>query len=176
MHYYHAMASTVTERPTRRTPSPVRERFWFQAVVVVVALAAFALIASKLVHRDVVTGWQVVATCSAGTVPSAVTVTTGLDPSSCAAPATARAPLRGWPVVPVVLPASAGLDPDITAVSSDTRARTFHIDYAAAPFTSTTAGGAVIVFVEVPPTSLPAAPFTVAGAGGPVTVTSVQGG
>jgi hypothetical protein len=75
-----------------------------------------------------------------------------------------------------VLPASAGLDPDITAVSSDTRARTFHIDYAAAPFTSTTAGGAVIVFVEVPPTSLPAAPFTVAGAGGPVTVTSVQGG
>ena len=169
-------ATETTERPVDPASSPVRERFWFQGVVVVVALAAFALLATRFVHRDVVSGWQVVATCPAGPAATSGVVRTTLDTSACATPPTDPGTGRGWPIVPVVLPAAAGLDPAITTVSSDTRTRTFRVDYAAPSASVPNAGGTVIVFVEVPPAALPATPFTVQGASGPVTVTSVQTG
>lgn len=172
------MTTTATEPAAGRAATPLRERFWFQAVVVVLALAAFAVVATRLVHRDVVSGWNVLATCPAAAQASStlITVSTAPDTSQCAVPPTSTAHGRGWPVVPVVLPAAAGLDPSITKVSSDTRTRTVHVEYAVPSTAAGSTGGTVVAFVEVPPTALPDVPFTVEGANGPVTVSSVVSG
>ena len=55
------------------TPAPgVRDRFWFQALAVVVLLAALGLIVARSSHTDVVQGWAVLASCPApaGTAPA----------------------------------------------------------------------------------------------------------
>jgi hypothetical protein len=168
--------TTTTERPADAVRSPLRDRFWFQALVVVAALALFALVAARLVHRDVVAAWAVVASCPAGPVASSIEVGTVLDTAGCATAPTSTGPTRGWPILPVVLPAAAGLEPEITAVSSDPRTRTVHVDYAAPSAAASSVGGTVLVFVEVPPTALPGTPFTLEGATGPVTVTAVRTG
>jgi len=152
---------------------PLRERFWFQSLVVVLAVVAFVAVVAHVVRGDVVAGWQVVATCPAAAGASPAVVTTSVDASACAAAPTRRATSHGWPVVPVALPASAGLDPRITRVLSDRQARTFRLEYAVASSASEPSGGTVLVFVEVPPGSVPDAPFTIEGSTGPVTVTIV---
>jgi hypothetical protein len=152
----------------------LRDRFWFQALAVLVILATIVLLVLRLGHREVVQDWQLIATCpaEAGTAPS--TVSTTLDTSDCATTPSRSVSGRGWPIVPFVLPAAAGLDPAITAVRSDDRARTLRLEYkdAGSVAATTTAEGVVLAFVEVPPNDIPPAPYTIEGASGPVTVTS----
>lgn len=155
------------------TEAGIRDRFWFQALVVVVILGVVGLLVVRFGHRDVVQNWQLLATCpaDAGTAPN--TVTTTLDTSDCATTPSHSVSGRGWPIVPFVLPASAGLDPSITAVRSDDRTRTLRVDYTSEDaFPDDIAAGVVIAFVEVPPGDIPPAPYTIQGASGPVTVTT----
>lgn len=155
----------------------VRDQFWFQALVIVAIVAVIGLLVLRLGHRDVVQSWQLLATCpaDAGTAPN--TVTTRLDTSACATAPSHSVSGRGWPIVPFVLPAAAGLDPTITTVRSDAKTRTMRIEYKdqSASSTSTT-DGVVLAFVEVPPDDIPTVPFAIEGASGPVTVTSAPVG
>jgi hypothetical protein len=151
----------------------VRDRFWFQAFAVLVIVGAIGLLVVRFGHRDVVQNWQLIATCpaEAGTAPN--TVTTTLDTSDCATTPSRSVSGRGWPIVPFVLPATAGLDPSITAVHSDDNTRTLRVEYKdEGSMSSTTAAGVVLAFVEVPPSDIPPAPYVIEGASGPVTVTS----
>lgn len=151
----------------------IRDRFWFQALAVVAILGVIGLLVVRLGHRDVVQNWQLLATCPAdsGTAPN--TVTTTLDTSDCGTTPSHSVSGRGWPIVPFVLPASAGLDPAITTVRSDQKTRTLRVEYKDAVSTSTsTTAGVVLAYIEVPPNDIPTAPFTIEGASGPVTVTS----
>ena len=55
------------------SPAPgVRDRFWYQALAVVVLLAALGLMVARSSHTDVVQGWAVLASCPApaGTAPA----------------------------------------------------------------------------------------------------------
>jgi hypothetical protein len=151
----------------------VRERFWFQALAVVVLLAAFGLILLRVSHRDVVQDWAVLASCPApaGTAPA--TVSTTLDTSACATTPSHSVSGRGWPIVPFVVSDAGGVDPTITAVHSDKAARTMSVDYDAPTAATAPGHGVVLVFVEVPFESLPATPFTIDGASGPVSVSSL---
>ncbi|MFN8157889.1 MAG: hypothetical protein U0R68_10750 [Candidatus Nanopelagicales bacterium] len=150
----------------------VRDRFWFQALAVVVVLLVIGLVVTRFTRRDVVQNWQVLATCPAepGTAPA--TVTLALDPVDCASTPGHTLPGRGWPIVPFVLPATVGLEPRITKVLSDPRTRVMRLEYDA---TTSTEGvtGVVLVYVEMPESELPATPFTIEGASGAVTVSSV---
>lgn len=151
----------------------VRDRFWFQALAVLVVVAAVGVLVVRFGHRDVVQHWQLIATCpaDAGTAPN--TVSTTLDTSDCATTPSHSVSGRGWPIVPFVLPATAGLDPAITAVHSDDKSRTLWVEYKDEGVASTTtAAGVVLAFVEVPPGDIPPAPYVIEGAAGPVTVTS----
>lgn len=153
----------------------VRDRFWFQLLLVVLLVAGLVLAVTRFAHRDVVQGWQVLAACPAdpGTAPA--TVTTTLDTSACATAPSHAVSGRGWPIVPFVLPADAGLDPSVTTVVSDRRTRTMRAEYQPATGPVADAGrGVVLVFVEVPAEDLPATPFTIEGASGPVTVTAAS--
>lgn len=159
--------------PTTARRDGVRDRFWFQALVVVAIVAGIGLIATRSVHRDVVQNWQVLASCpaEAGTKPA--TVSTTLDTSDCATTPSHSVSGRGWPIVPFVLPASAGLDPAITKVLSDSKTRVLSVEYGTGTDTSPdTATGVVLVFIEVPPSDIPDVPYTIKGASGPVTVTT----
>lgn len=155
----------------------MRDRFWFQALAVVVIVGGIVALVSRVGHRDVVQNWELLATCpaEAGTAPS--TVSTRLDTSDCATTPSRSVSGRGWPIVPFVLPANAGLDPTITSVHSDDRNRTLRVEYRNEVTTApTTADGVVLAFVEVPPDDIPQAPYTIQGASGPVTVTSAPSG
>lgn len=100
-------------------------------------------------------------------------MTTTLDTADCATTPSHSTSGRGWPIVPFVLPASAGLDPSITTVRSDQKTRIMRLEYKEqGTASSSTTAGVVLAFVEVPPNDIPTAPFTIQGASGPVTVTS----
>jgi hypothetical protein len=160
------------QNPSTTAPRDgLRDRFWFQALVVVAIVAGIALIASRSSHRDVVQNWLVIAACpaEAGTAPN--TVSTTLDTSDCATTPSHSVSGRGWPIVPFVLPASAGLDPAITNVHSDSKTRVLSVEYGSDAATDS-GTGVVIVFVEVPPSDIPEVPYTIKGASGAVTVTT----
>jgi len=156
--------------PTSGGPG-ARDRFWFQALAVVVIVVAIGALVVRFGHGDVVQDWQLIATCPAaeGTAPS--TVSTTLDTSDCATNPSHSVSGRGWPIVPFVLPATAGLEPTITIVRSDDRARTMRVEYKGDGAIAAGAG-VVLAFIEVSPGDLPPVPFTIEGASGPVTVTS----
>ena len=172
------VAAMVEHAPSATAVSPapahgVRDRFWFQALAVVLLLAVFGLIVVRVSHRDVVQNWEVLASCPApaGTAPA--TVTTTLDTSACGTTPSHSVSGRGWPIVPFVVSDAAGVDPVITQVHSDKTARTMSVDYDAPTATTASGQGVVLVFIEVPLDSLPSTPFAIEGASGPVTVTSV---
>jgi hypothetical protein len=151
----------------------IRDRFWFQALAVVVIVGVLALVAIRLVHHDVVEDWLVLASCPAATGTAPATVSSSLDTSDCATAPTHSVSGRGWPIVPFVLPASAGLDPTITKVLSDPKVRTLSVEYdSQANATAGTGDGVVLVFIEIPAESVPGVTYTIEGASGPVTVTS----
>lgn len=136
----------------------LRDHPWFPVVAAVVLLVLIGLAVTRVVRHDVVAGWQVLATCP--TTDGAVVASTSSTPdtTACTAPPTDSADARGWPVVATVLPPSAGQQPDVTQVRVDKAHRTVVLDYRP--------GGAAsdsprIVFVEVPPSALPATPVTV---------------
>lgn len=164
---------TVVPDGQPRGASGFRDRFWFQALAVLVVLVAIAVLVTRFGRRDVVQNWQLIATCPAapGTAPN--TVSTTLDTSDCATTPSHSVSGRGWPIVPFVLPGTAGLDPSITGVHSDDKTRTLRLEYkdGGSAVTSTTTD-VVLAFVEVPPSDIPPAPYTIEGASGPVTVTS----
>jgi hypothetical protein len=152
------MTMTTGRQAHRRTD--VRDHPWFPMLAVAALLVVFGVVVVRVVHRDVVQGWALLATCSApaGSVPASVR--TSLDTSVCASDPSSGAPLRGWPVVAAVLPASAGDAPTITRVRADAAARTVSLDYRAG---GAPVDGEVVVFVEVPPSVVPPAPVTVTG-------------
>jgi len=167
---------SATAAPAGHATAPrLRDRFWYQALAVVVVLVVFGLIVARVSHHDVVQNWAALASCPApaGTAPT--TVTTTLDTSPCGTTPSHSVSGRGWPIVPFVVSDAAGVDPVITKVHSDKTARTMRVDYDAptAATASASGQGVILVFVEVPLDSLPATPFTIDGASGPVTVSSV---
>jgi hypothetical protein len=151
----------------------IRDRFWFQALAVVAIVGVLVLVVARFAHHDVVQNWEVLATCPAETGTAPATVSTSLDTSDCATTPSHSVSGRGWPIVPFVLPASAGLDPTITKVLSDPKARTLRVEYGSeADASSVTSDGVVLVFIEIPAANLPDVPYTIEGASGPVTVTT----
>jgi hypothetical protein len=152
-----SMAVVTGSRPTTGRRD-LRDRDWFPLVAALGIVVVLCLVVTRVVRHDVVTGWQVLATCAAPADAVVPSVSASLDTSECsAAPADADQG-RGWPVVAALLPASAGEQPDITRVRADKTAHTVVLDYRPSGATSSTAR---IVFVEVPPGSLPDTPVTV---------------
>lgn len=136
----------------------LRDRGWFPVVAVLGIVVVLGLVVARVVRHDVVTGWQVLATCAAPAGAVVPSVSASLDTSACTTAPDDPDAGRGWPVVAAVLPASAGEQPDITRVRADKSAHTVVLDYRPSGATSSTAR---IVFVEVPPGSLPDTPVTV---------------
>lgn len=163
---------TATQAPPE-VHRDLRDSIWFRAGVVVVIVAALALLATRALHRDVVNGWEVLATCPAASDAAAPAVSSSVDAAACRQAPVEILDARGWPVLAVTLPASAGTDPTITRVRSDKAARTVKVEYDAGGSRS---DADALVFIEVPRSSLPDVPFSVEGAHGPVVVTSVPSG
>ena len=159
--------------PNAQPRASLRDRFWVQALVVVAIVAGIALVATRVGHREVVQNWLVLASCPADAGTKPATVSTTLDTSDCATTPSHSVSGRGWPIVPFVLPASAGLDPAITKVLSNSQTRVLSVEHGSGTDIGVdTATGVVLVFIEVPPSDIPAVPYTIQGASGPVTVTT----
>lgn len=144
--------------PDRAKGRDLRDRGWFPLVAGLALLLVLGLVVVRVVRHDVVAGWQVLATCPApaDAVPPSVSAT--LDTSACSAAPSETVDSRGWPVVATLLPASAGETPDVTRLRADKAAHTVVVDYRAS---GTPSSSAHLVFVEVPPGSLPDTPVTV---------------
>ena len=151
------MAVVTGSRPTTGRHD-LRDRGWFPVVAALGIVVVLCLVVTRVVRHGVVTGWRVLATCPAPAGTVVPSVSASLDTSDCTAAPDGPDEGRGWPVVAAVLPASAGAQPDITRVRADKAARTVVLDYRPSGATSSTAR---IVFVEVPPGSLPSTPVTV---------------
>lgn len=154
--------------PTSDRPG-ARDRFWFQALAVVVIVVAIGVLVVRFGHGDVVQNWQLIATCPAeeGTAPS--TVSTSLDTSDCATNPSHSVSGRGWPISSLSLPRRASSPP--SPPSAPTTGPTMRVEYKGDGATAAGAG-VVLAFIEVSPSDLPPVPFTIEGASGPVTVTS----
>ena len=147
---------------------------WIRIVVVVAVVVALVLVVARFVKKDVVTNWEVLASCSIVTDVGLVRVSATLDMSACLTEPIDPGIPRDWPIVTFVLPPEVGADPTITGITSDDTKRTMSIAYDGAPRSEgTQTGGHVLVFVEVPPGEVPPAPFTVLDAAGSTTVTAV---
>ncbi|HET7902668.1 MAG TPA: hypothetical protein VFL59_15905 [Candidatus Nanopelagicales bacterium] len=150
----------LTTQTPARVRTDVRDRPWFTALVVGALIVGFGVLVVRVVHRDVVQGWTLLATCSApaGAVPAAVS--TSLDASVCDTDPRTSGDARGWPVVAAVLPGSAGDAPAVTRVRTDSSGRTVTLEYRAG---GAPVEGEVVAFVELPPGDVPPTPVTVTG-------------
>ena len=147
---------------------------WIRIVLIVAVVVALVLVVARFAKKDVVTNWEVLASCSTVTDVGADRVSLTLDMSACLTEPTDPGIPRGWPIVTFVLPPELGPEPTITGIRSDGTQRTMSIAYDGAPRSEgTQTGGHVLVFVEVPPGEVPPAPFTVLDAAGSTTVTAV---
>jgi hypothetical protein len=147
---------------------------WIQVVAVVAVVVVFGFVVVRFVKKDAVSHWEVVAACATSTAVPAARVSTSVDTSICTGPPPEVGQLRGWPIVTFVLPVGAGLDPRITRVTADDKSRTVTIGYdTASTSADVSPGERVLVFIEVPPDSLPATPFDLTDAAGTTTVESV---
>lgn len=158
----------TTHDPVAHSPG-----FWRGAGILVVVVLLVAGIA-RFMRQDVVTGWRMLASCTAAQDVHIQTVTTSLTTDACTGTPTRRDVGRGWPVVAFALPSSAGTKPTIRAVRSDAGSRTMWLEYDVRG-DGRAGSDVVLAFVEVPPTQLPPLPFTVRGATGLVTVATVPG-
>jgi hypothetical protein len=148
----------VDSGTTQRASRDLRDRSWFPAVAALAILLVLGVLIARVVRHGVVTDWKLLATCAApaGAVPAAVS--DAVDASPCSGPVTTVDDGRGWPVVAAVLPPSAGSSPEVTRVRSDDRARTITLDYRPS---ATAASQSVVVYVEVPPSTVPGSPVSV---------------
>jgi hypothetical protein len=152
--------AVVTESSPREHHD-LRDRGWFPVVAAVALVVVLGVVVTRVLRHDVVTDWKVLAVCPAADGAVVRAVSSSLDTSACSATPTAQVTARGWPVVAAVVPASAGAVPDVTRVRVDTKARSIVLEYRRA---ATPASTPHIVYVEVPPTSLPEPPVTVTAA------------
>ena len=159
--------------PAPEDVQPGRIRILLLVIVIVV----LGLVVVGFVKRDVVTQWEVLASCTSATDIGPVRVSSTLDTSACLAQPDDPGHTRGWPIVTFVLPPEVGPDPDVSGITSDGATGTMSIAYEGAPRSEgTQTGGHVLVFVEIPPGELPPVPFTINDGVGSTTVTAVPPG
>lgn len=158
----------ATTTPSDASPGRIR------ILLLVIVIVALGLVVVRFVKKDVVSQWDVLASCSSATGIGPGRVSSALDTSACLIQPADPGHTRGWPIVTFVLPPEVGPDPRITGITSDGTTRTMSITYVGAPRSEgTQTGGPVLVFVEIPPGDVPPVPFTIKDAAGSTTVTSV---
>ena len=169
------MAGGTAGTTPGQPPSPsASQPGWIRIAVVVALVVALVVVIARYVKKDVVTHWKVLASCATAADVGANRVSTTLDTSACSRQTVEPAAARGWPIVTFVLPAQAGIDPTITGVRSDDKTRAVTILYnGSSESADTGAAGQVLVFVEVPPDSLPRIPFVIIDGAGTTTVTQL---
>jgi hypothetical protein len=177
MHQEGGMADFTGAAPPMDRPRDSRDSAWFRIAIVVAVVILGTVAVTRFLKHDVVGNWQLLATCPAASDAAAVPVATTLDTQACSSDPIDPHDGRGWPIVAFVLPADVGLSPSITTVHADNDNGRMWLDYVApAPGDGRNSGETVLVFVEVPSSSLPDVPFTGDGATGSVTVTAVPAG
>jgi hypothetical protein len=148
---------------------------WIQVVAVIVIVAVFGFVVVRFVKKDVVSHWEVLATCVAPRDADLTRVSTTLDTSACSiAPVDVGLP-RGWPIVTFALEPGGNGEPRIKGITSDQEGRSVEISYdAPLQLPRATSKERVLAFVEVPLDSLPATPFVLLDAAGATTFTSLS--
>mgnify|MGYP003609407727 CR=1 FL=1 len=150
---------------------------WIQLVAVIAIVAVFGVMVVRFAKKDVVTHWEVLATCTAPRDAGLTRVSATLDTSACSSTPTDVGLPRGWPIVTFALEPGGNGEPRITGITSDQAARFVEIHYdAPSQLPRATSKERFLAFVEVPPDSLPATPFVVRDASGATTVRSVPAG
>ena len=146
-------------------------------LVVLIVVVGFAVI--RFVKEDVVTHWEVLASCSSTTDIGPVRVSaTSLDTSACLTQPAETGRARGWPIVTFVLPPEVGSDPDVNGITSNgtTRDDVDHLPRRF-PFRGHSDRRARAGLRRDPARGeLPPVPFTIKDASGSTTVTSVPPG
>ncbi len=150
------------------------ERWWVQATVVAVILAAFTVVFVVVSKREVVSHWELLATCAAPGNAVIERSTPTVDTSPCSTNDVEVLPGRGWPILTFALPSSAGLSPKLTGLTSNKETRAVELHFESGDSTGASDGGYILAFVEVPPGSLPPTPFTVRDEAGSTTVNTVR--
>ena len=102
-------------------------------LLLVIVIVAVGFVVVRFVKKDVVTQWEVLASCSSATDIGPARVSSTLDTSACLAQPDDPGHTRGWPIVTFVLPPEVGPDPDISGITSDGTTRTMSITYEGAP-------------------------------------------
>ncbi len=166
----------MIEAPIRgyRPAAPLRERWWAQVLVLALVVAGFAIAFVWSASRDVVANWKVLATCAAPATATIERSTPFVDTSPCSGDQVEVHSARGWPILTFVLPISAGIEPRITSLTSNKDTRTVELHFDLGDATGSTGEEFVLVFVEVPPHSLPRPPFTIRDASGSTTVELIR--
>jgi hypothetical protein len=148
---------------------------WIQVAAVIVIVVVFGFVVVRFVKKDVVSHWEVLATCTAPRDAELSRVSATLDTSACSiAPVDVGLP-RGWPIVTFALESGGNGEPHIKGLTSDQEGRIVEISYdAPLQLPRATSKERVLAFVEVPPDSLPETPFVVRDASGSTTITSLS--
>lgn len=147
---------------------------WAQVVVVVTLVVAFALVVVWAAKRDVVANWKVLATCAAPAGTAIERSTPLVDVTPCSRDQVDVLGGRGWPILTFVLPATAGVAPQLTGLTSNKETRTVELHFDSSAANEPMDDDHILVFVEVPPDSLPQPPFSIRDAEGSTTVTALH--
>lgn len=143
---------------------------WIRIAVAALLVVVFGVVVVRFLSHDVVSNWQLLATCPSTVQAAPPPVATTVITDSCSAVPTEPIEGRGWPVVAFVLPVGTT---DINSVHADPTAREMWVEYDLPEGAGRATDQVVIAFVEVPTAALPPVPFDVRGATGLVEVDAV---
>jgi len=144
------------------------QAFWVQLLLRALVVAAVVIVVVAVLRRDVVRGWRVVGACPAVEAPAEAALADAPDLSLCSAEAVESDRGAGRDVVPFVLPATAGVDADVTSIVAGRGGGELSMEFRdgteLAPYPY------VLVFVELPSSEVPSTPFTTTAGAGTITV------
>jgi len=140
---------------------------WIRLLIMVLLGVAFVAVLVHFVKRDVVTNWTVLGSCVAESTANVTRVSPVLDASTCDTPLVDEVAANRWPVITFVAPASDGASPQVIGIKSNLDTRVMSVKFADETSASKDASaGPVLVFVAIPPDSIPSTPFTIRDAEG----------